>query len=226
MREKSFGEIMRNGVLCQFLSVLLIVVIPAATMSADARVAAMLQTSGAVVLNGAAAPRTAALFRGDTIQTTNGSVMMSLPGSSVLVPENSRVTFRGNGLDVNAGVVVVNTTNGMTAQAAVYNVSPAGRGSAKFQVARLGERVLVRSERGALTVSAPGRVVTVAEGSTKALGDDQVPPPAAGRQGGSGIGLSGAELVLIGGGVAVAAAMIALATANKKPHPITPVGPN
>jgi adhesin HecA-like repeat protein len=193
-------------------------------MSADAGIAAMLQTSGAVMLNGAAAPRTAALFRGDTIQTTSGSVTISPPGSSVLVSGNSRVTFRGQALDVNAGVVVVNTTNGMTAQAAVYNVSPAGRGSARFQVARLGEKIFVKSERGALTVSGAGRVMIVSEGSTEALGDDQTPPPAAGRRKGAGIALSGAELVLIGGGIAVAATMIALTTA-KKPHPITPVGP-
>jgi hypothetical protein len=72
-------------------------------------------------------------------------------------------------------------------------------------------------------VSGAGRVLTVAEGSVEDLGDDQTPPPAAGRRKGAGIALSGAELALIGGGVAVAAAMIALTTA-KKPHPITPVG--
>ncbi len=130
---------------------------------------AVLHSSGAVVVNGAGAPTTTALFRGDKVQTADGAVVtISSPGSTVLVPANSQMTFNGSVLDLTSGSASVSTTKGMTAQADKYLIAPAG-GTAKFEIKKAGSSVLVHASSGVLNVSSPSGTFTLAEGRTATL---------------------------------------------------------
>lgn len=132
--------------------------------------AAVLHSSGAVVVNGSAAPTTTALFRGDKVQTADGGVVtISSPGSTVLVPSNSQMVFNGGVLDLTSGSASVSTTKGMTAQADKYLIAPATGGTAKFEIKKTGSSVLIHASSGVLNVSSPGGTFTLAEGTTATL---------------------------------------------------------
>jgi hypothetical protein len=179
------------------------------------------------MVNGVGAPKTAALFRGDAVQTKEGgSVTISLAGSTILVPANSQVFLREYGMELNSGMVEVNTTKGLTAHADLYSVGPANGGNAKFQVARLTDAVMVTAERGDITVTGGGNTVKVPEGSTEMLDTQgQEPPqgpPAAGATGGAQVDKKKAAFLLL---LAGAGGVIAAALAGGGAPTITPVTP-
>src|SRR5208283_5940782 len=125
--------------------------------------AAVLRSSGAVVVNGSAAPITTALFRGDKVQTADGGVVtISSPGSTILIPSNSQMVFNGGVLDLTAGTASISTTKGMTAHMDTYMVAPATGGTAKFEIKKTGNAMLVHASSGVLTVSSPGNTFTLA----------------------------------------------------------------
>lgn len=131
--------------------------------------AAVLRSSGAVVVNGTGAPDTTALFKGDQVQTANGGIVtISSPGSSVFVPSNSQVTFKGSSVNVAAGTARISTTKGMAAQADSSVISPAS-GKANFEISRVGNDVFVHASSGSLTVNTAGKTFAVPEGSTRTI---------------------------------------------------------
>ena len=148
--------------------------------------AAVLHSSGAVVVNGSVAPTTTALFRGDKVQTADGAVVtISSPGSTVLIPSNSQMVFNGGVLDLTAGTASISTTKGMAAHTDKYTVAPATNGTAKFEVKKTGSLVLIHSSSGVLNVSGLGKTFTLAEGTTRTLDSgtgtaNTAPPTAAG----------------------------------------------
>ena len=132
--------------------------------------AAVLRSSGAVAVNGSVAPTTTALFKGDTVQTASGGVVtISSPGSTVLIPSNSQMVFNGGVLDLTAGTASISTSKGMAAQMDKYLIAPATSGTAKFEINKTGNSVLIHASSGALTVSAPGNTFALAEGATATL---------------------------------------------------------
>ncbi|MGC2111944.1 MAG: hypothetical protein WA655_20670 [Candidatus Korobacteraceae bacterium] len=140
--------------------------------------AAVLNSSGAVVVNGGDAPKTTALFKGDTVHTTGGAlVTISSPGSTVLLPQNSQVVFQGNVLGLEEGTASVSTTTGMTIQANQYSIAPAAGGTAKYEIRKSGNSILVHASSGALTINASGKPVSVAQGATITLTSGVVPVP-------------------------------------------------
>jgi hypothetical protein len=131
---------------------------------------AVLRSSGPVIVNDGAAPTTTALFRGDKVQTANGGVVtISSPGSTVLIPSNSRMVFNGGVLDLTAGTASISTTKGMAAQADKYLIAPATSGTARFEIKKSGSSVLIHASSGVLNVSTPGNTFTLAEGATATL---------------------------------------------------------
>lgn len=141
--------------------------------------AAVLNSSGAVVVNGGDAPKTTALFKGDTVHTTSGAlVTISSPGSTVLLPQNSQVVFQGNALGLEEGTASVNTTTGMTIQTSQYSIAPATGGTAKYEIRKSGDSVLVHASSGTLTIHASGKVVFVAQGATITLASGVAALPA------------------------------------------------
>lgn len=142
--------------------------------------AAVLNSSGAVVVNGSDAPKTTALFKGDTVRTPGGAlVTISSPGSTVLLPQNSQVIFQGNALGLEEGTASVSTSTGMTIQASQYSIAPATGGTAKYEIRRSGNSVLVHASSGALTVHESGKTISVAQGATVTLSSGATPAPAA-----------------------------------------------
>ena len=131
---------------------------------------AVLRSSGPVAVNGSVAPTTTALFRGDKVQTaTGGVVTISSPGSTVLIPANSQMVFNGGVLDLTVGSASISTTKGLSAKIDKYAISPGSSGTAKYEIQRSGNSVLIHSTSGALNVSAPGNTFTLAQGATAAL---------------------------------------------------------
>jgi hypothetical protein len=160
---------MKTRCLIYFVCLLAISGLPALAFGASNDVAVM-NSSGAVALNGGVTPTTTALFKGDKVVTADGAVVtISSPGSTVLIPSNSQMVFNGGVLDLTTGTASISTTKGMTAQADKYLIAPATGGTAKFEIKKTGSSVLIHATSGVLNVSAPGNTFTLAEGATAIL---------------------------------------------------------
>src|ERR1022692_4945400 len=160
---------MKTRCLIYFVCLLAISGLPALAFGASNDVAVM-NSSGAVALNGGVTPTTTALFKGDKVVTADGAVVtISSPGSTVLIPSNSQMVFNGGVLDLTTGTASISTTKGMTAQADKYLIAPATSGAAKFEIKKTGSSVLIHASSGVLAVSAPGNTFTLAEGATATL---------------------------------------------------------
>ena len=160
---------MKTRCLIYFVCLLAISGLPALAFGASNDVAVM-NSSGAVALNGGVTPTTTALFKGDKVVTADGAVVtISSPGSTVLIPSNSQMVFNGGVLDLTTGTASISTTKGMTAQADKYLIAPATGGTAKFEIKKTGSSVLIHATSGVLNVSAPGNNFTLAEGATATL---------------------------------------------------------
>jgi hypothetical protein len=123
-----------------------------------------------VVLNGAGAPATTAIFSGDTVRTTGGSVLtISAPGSTVLLPQNSQLTFKGNSVHLTDGKATVTTTKGMSVSADHYLISPGTQGAAQFEIEKSGDGLLVHAAKGAVTITSSGKMVTLSEGQVASV---------------------------------------------------------
>ncbi len=208
---------MLRSSLRRILSVVLVVVFPAAMLMADSA-NAMLYVSGSAAVNGIAASRSTAIFNGDAIQTGNATaVTISSPGSTVLVPANSNVVYGRDAMIVNDGTIVVNTTRGMRTQSSALTVTPAA-GNAKFQVTREKDVIVVAAMRGDVAVTGPAGTTILPEGKSETFPDaaaqrrNQGPPPAAAAGGG---GPSGKTLAIIGGVAAATAAAVAILTTGR-----------
>jgi hypothetical protein len=129
---------------------------------------ALLHSSGTTMVNGSGT-NTTALFDGDEIQTLSGLVTISSPGSTVLVPSNSRVMYKQNVVNLSGGIASINTTNGMGAQAEGFLIAPANGSTAKFDVKRSGTLVQVHSISGTLKVNSLGTTLAIVEGQTATL---------------------------------------------------------
>lgn len=205
--------------LLKVVASLMIVAFPLSLAAADLN-AAMLQASGLVILNGVHAPRSAAVFSGDKIQTyPDSAVSLTLKGTSVLLLPESVAVYRPGAIDLGAGTAVVTTEQGMSARVEKITVSPAGKSATKFQVTRAQGRILIAALRGPVAVFDGASSKTVNEGSTATVADPAAPtPPPAPPAGGFPPGLA----VAVGVAAAAAAGGIAVAVANA---PSSPGGP-
>jgi ferric-dicitrate binding protein FerR (iron transport regulator) len=131
---------------------------------------AVLKSTGNVVLNGAGAPATTAIFSGDTVRTTGGSVLtISAPGSTVLLPQNSQLTFKGNSVNLTDGKASIATTKGMSVTTGLYQISPGSQGAAQFEIEKSGDGLLIHAAKGAVTIKSSGKMVTLSEGQVAAV---------------------------------------------------------
>src|SRR5262245_22391151 len=115
---------MRFSTLTKITSILMIVLLPAATLSAETS-GLMLYPQGTVTVNGTAVTHSQAGFYGDRYQTSkNSSLVMSCLGSSIQVAPSSDVTFRSSALRLTSGGAAITTQRGMTSQLAGLTVKP------------------------------------------------------------------------------------------------------
>jgi ferric-dicitrate binding protein FerR (iron transport regulator) len=151
---------------------------------------AVLKSTGSVVLNGAGAPSTTAIFSGDTVRTSTGAVLtISAPGSTVLLPQNSQLTFKGKSVNLADGKATVTTTKGMSVTADRYLIAPGTEGSAQYEIEKAGDALMVRASKGAVTIQSSGKTVTLSEGQVASLNAQKgllsvqaaTPPGAAGN---------------------------------------------
>jgi hypothetical protein len=152
----------------KFLSV--IIVCTLLGLLAAASDSAVLTSTGSVALNGAGAPTTTAIFSGDTVRTSVGSaVTISAPGSTVLVPQNSQLTFKGGSVNLSSGKATITTTRGMSVATDQYVISPGSQGTAQYELEKTGDSLLVHPTKGVVTIQSAGKTLTIAEGQVGRL---------------------------------------------------------
>ena len=161
-------------------AVLSLVLFLAATLAAQTS-GAMLYATGDVTLNGTAVQDASSVFNGDRLVTANSSmVSVNRSGSSVVVNPNSAIQYKKSAIALLDGTAQVSTVNGMSAEVGNVIVAPKDQ-SAKFDVARINNQVVVTSRQGTVAVNdgshtivlQPGDHTTLALGSTAGQGSSQ-----------------------------------------------------
>ena len=148
--------------------VFLVVIFGAAVLSAQTG-GAMLYANGNVKVNGQFAGDSTSVFPGDRVDVTESSAgSINRSGSSVLVSPNSSIQYNPASVEVIQGSARVSTSKGMSASVGQILVSPKDA-AAKFDVARVDNKVVVVSREGALTVKDGDRTVVVRPGSSTEL---------------------------------------------------------
>jgi hypothetical protein len=134
-------------------------------LGADAAVG-MLYTSGSAWLNGAAVPKSAAVFSGDLLQTqSNSTANLNANGSSVMVFADSLVKFQGPAVEIEHGSVRISTSKGMATRADEIIVKPASENWTEFQVTDVDGQVQIAANKGDLTIQdAQGATTTLPQG--------------------------------------------------------------
>jgi len=147
---------------------LLVVLLGANLLSAQTG-SAMLYANGNVTVNGLAAGNSTAVFSGDKVEVPAASAgSINLVGSSVVVNPNSAIQYSSGSVDVIQGGARVSTSKGMSATAGPVVVSPIDA-SAKFDVVKTSDKVVVISREGGLNVKDGDRTIAVASGSSTEL---------------------------------------------------------
>lgn len=215
---------MSSGVFGKIVSLVLVVVFPAAMLFGETG-GAMVYAKGAVSINGVNVSNTSSIFSGDRVDTADASaVTINQTGSSIAVNPNSSVRYEKNDVDVYRGTARVSTSNGMAARVDQLNISPKDK-TAKFEIARLDNKVLVTSHEGQLLLSGAGKSATVEPG-TSATVDLDPPAPQGGSSAGGGSGLPVWAIIAIAVAIpAVAFGIVAATTSGGGAAPVSPVNP-
>lgn len=168
---------MKNPLLRSFVSLILLGVFPASTLSAQNtqnKSSAVLEPHGNVTLDGKEEARSTPLVDGDKVQTASCSAAkITSPGSQAIVAADSLVTFESNELRLSDGTATVNTTTGMTSQVSQFLVAPAANGTAKYEIKKTGKAISVHAIKSGLSVTGDGKTVSVAEGNTESFNSPQ-----------------------------------------------------
>lgn len=156
---------MCNRIARKSLCVLMAIVLPAAMVMAEAP-AAMLYATGNAMLNGNAVSRSSAVFAGDKIQTSqNSSASLNLNGSTVLVPANTAIEFKGDGILLQSGSVTISTTSGLKAEVGALTIAPR-TSSAKFEIRAEKGDVFIAARSGELSLTDAKGTTTLQSGDT------------------------------------------------------------
>ncbi len=142
----------------------LVVILGAGALSAQT--GAMLYANGTVRVNGHDASDATSIFAGDRIQVTassSGSINRS--GSSIVVSPNSSIQYDPASVEVLQGGARVNTSKGMSVKVGDLVVAPQSA-TAKFDVTRAGDKVVVVSREGAVSIRNGSQTRIVHAGST------------------------------------------------------------
>jgi|SRR5271165_1514508 len=153
-----------------FLSLLFFVVLTAAMLGAQTN-GAMVYAKGNVTLNGQSVGNSTSIFVGDRLEIADSSVgSINRTGSSVVLSPNSLIQYQKSGVEVLKGTARVSTSQGMSAQAGQFTITPKS-GAAKFDVVTLDNNsVLIASREGVLNVSDGGsRTITLQPGTNQVL---------------------------------------------------------
>jgi hypothetical protein len=194
--------------------------------------AALLYPNGAVLLNGNAVPGATALFRGDVVSTKDSSIAsFNTHDSRVSITAQTTVKLEEKDVNLQNGIVTVDTKTGFATRAAKYKVFP-NETNARYRVVRKGDQVLVASLEGPIVVQSGAKTYKLAAGSNwNSESDDasgspqeQGPQPMpAGRMPVDHKKIGTGTLVLVGAGMGGLA--IGLAVSASGSNPVSPVRP-
>ncbi len=147
------------------LTWLLILLLPASMIAADAS-AAMLYTNGTAWINGGNVPKSSAIFTGDLVQTKSDSVAnIKSPGNNVLVLSDSLVQFQGSALKLEHGSVNVVTSKSMSTQIGGLKVEPASASAwTEFEVHDTDGAVRIIARKGDLHLTDANGTSTLPQG--------------------------------------------------------------
>jgi hypothetical protein len=149
------------------LTCALLVILGAGVLSAQT--GAMLYANGTVRVNGHDASDASSVFSGDRIQVTSSSSgSINRTGSSVVISPNSSIQYDPASVDLLQGSARVNTSKGMSVKVGELVVAPQSA-TAKFDVTRAGDKVVVVSREGAVTITDGGQSRIVQPGSSADL---------------------------------------------------------
>jgi hypothetical protein len=145
---------------------LLAIVLPTQMMLAQEVPSAMLYIHGSAWLNGSLAPKSAAVFSGDLLQTQpESSASIQSNGSNVMVLASSLVKFEGPAVvELEHGAVRVATSREMAAHVGDVTVKPVSNSRTEFQVTDVDGRVLIAANKGDVAVQDDQGTTTVAQG--------------------------------------------------------------
>lgn len=135
----------------KFVSFAMAVFFPFAMMAADT--GAMAFPTGNVSLNGKTLSNPTAIFAGDHINTADGSLAMTIAGSTVQVGEKSAVVFAPGQLNLARGGIKVSTTTGLAGQVRNLTLRPEGKSKAVYTVAERDGKVMIAALEGNLTLN-------------------------------------------------------------------------
>lgn len=131
--------------------------------------AAMAVPSGSVTVNGNAFAHPAAIFAGDRVDTTEGTLAMTMAGSSVQVGSKSSVQLASNRLQIASGGARILTTSGMAGQVRNLSVRPASDARSVYTVAERNGKILVAALEGAVTLDDGRQQILVAANHAVAI---------------------------------------------------------
>lgn len=165
LRRLGEGMRLKSVVLCSlFVSILC-----AGLLSAQTGGAMLTTINGDVLVNGHAVGRSTSVFPGDRIEVpASAAASINLVGSAVVLSPNSSIQYDADNIQVLQGGTRVSTSRGITASVGQIVVTPRDS-SVKFDVIHHGNRVVVVSREGALTVEDGARTIVVASGANTEL---------------------------------------------------------
>jgi hypothetical protein len=156
---------MRNSFATKLLSIAVMLLTPAAMLMAETG-NTVLYASGTVTLNGKEVARSASVATGDKIETAGATATaLSRDGSKVTVSPYSAVRYQSDAVSVVKGTAAINTSEGLSAQAAQITVTPKDK-AATYEIARLNNNVVITSHTGALMITEAGATTELAEGAS------------------------------------------------------------
>lgn len=164
-------------------SYLLAMIFPLTVYAGETTTAsAMLYAHGQTMLNGAAVPRSSALFAGDLVQTGLDSVAnINATGSTVLVLNDSLIQYDGDALKLEHGGITISTFKSMSALAGEVKISPYKSVPTEFEIRDVDGRVRIAARKGDLTVSDHNGTITLAQGQETTR--EESSPPSGKRKG-------------------------------------------
>ena len=206
---KTFG-------LRQFLSFVLVMSFSCASLGVESSsVRAVLNASGKVQVNGNASRQITTLFAGDVIRTDeNSAANIIAGGSSVLVMPGASVKFLGNAMELTEGGMTIATSEAMTATVEDLIITPAGQKLSKYEIAEDEDTVVIAARQGNVAVSDGPQTSTVPEGQQTTRKRKRKKGGA--TPAGSGHGISGTTLGIIGGAAGATVAGILIAEKGKQ----------
>ena len=173
-----------------FVLLFALLVLPLALLHAQTN--AMVYASGDVKLNGAPVSGASTIFTGDRLTTADSStVSVNRNGSTVVVSPDSSIQYNASGVELVEGAAHVTTVNGMAAHAGSVIISPQSQ-SAKFDIARVNNQLVVTSREGAVSVNDGSHTMVVPAGGNTTIpvsGSSSVAGGAAAKPASDGFGL-------------------------------------